>query len=104
MHGKPTTSDIEARYAQQRAQEGYFTSTRSTVPSQQDKEPLALKYARQTGNATVFIAWVVAIGILFSVIAGLVIGIQIAHSVNNSSIGGGGTSNCLSQGGYDPSC
>jgi hypothetical protein len=94
MTSKPTTSDIEARYAQQPATQKHLTPG----------EPLELRYARQTRNATVFIAWVVAIGVAFSIIAGLVIGTSIAHSVSSSGTGGVDISNCQSQGGYDPTC
>jgi hypothetical protein len=94
MTSKPTTSDIEARYAQQPRAQKHLTPG----------EPLELRYARQTRNATVFIACVVAIGVAFAVIAGLVIGTRGANAVNNPGIVGGGGSSCLSQGGYDPSC
>ena len=60
-------------------------------------------YARQTRNATVFIAWVVGIFAVVSLIAGIVIGVSLIHAVNNSN-GGGGVSNCISQGGTNPNC
>ena len=55
-------------------------------------EPLELKYARQTRNATVFIA--------------ILAGVEL-HALSNAVSGTGSSSsssNCLSQGGTDPSC
>lgn len=69
-------------------------------------ETVEQKYARQTRNATTFIAWCVAIFTALALIGLILVGVQIAKV--NSQLGqlnGGVTnSNCLSQGGTDPSC
>jgi hypothetical protein len=51
-------------------------------------EPLELKYARHTRNATVFIAIIVGIGVVISVI----IGVQISKVSNDLNGTGAGTS------------
>jgi hypothetical protein len=61
-----------------------------------------LKYARQTRSATMFIAWIVGIGVTISLILGIIVGVQTAKVANELS--NNGTSNCLSQGGTNPDC
>lgn len=58
------------------------------------------EYAKSIRNAVHFIAWVIAIGIGISVIAGIVIAVQINHTANSVN----DISNCQSVGGTDPSC
>ncbi len=60
--------------------------------------------SKQTGSAVTFIAWVVAIVCVISLILGIVAAVQLSKL--NSQVNGGGStsSNCLSQGGTDPSC
>jgi len=68
-------------------------------------EPPELKYMRETRNAVNFIAIIVGIVATLALIGTIIAGVQLArlnHDLN--SIGGGGTSNCLSQGGTNPSC
>ena len=72
-------------------------------------ETAALKYARHTRNAVVFMAIVVAAGLVASLIIGIVIGVQVAKLNGANSSGSGSSSssnssNCLSQGGTNPSC
>ena len=50
----------------------------SAQPAPQQREPLELRYARQTRNAAVFIAWVVGIGVFFGFIGGIYGAVQIA--------------------------
>jgi hypothetical protein len=66
------------------------------------------KYARQSRNANVFVAVVVALGILFSAIA-IIWAINVIGNAANSVSGGGLPSggilgNCQSVGGTDSSC
>ena len=107
-------------------QEAYFASTRGQhagpaqpqgareagLQAQRDyraaraAEPPELKFMRETRNAVVFIAWVVGLAAVISLIVGIVVAVQISK-VNSqlSNLGGGTTSsNCMSQGGSDPSC
>jgi hypothetical protein len=69
------------------------------------RETAALKYARHTRNAVVFMAIVVAAGL----VASLIIGVQVAKLNGANSSGSGfysssSSSNCLSVGGTNPSC
>jgi len=66
-------------------------------------------YARQTRNATVTIAVCTVFFTAISIIAGILVAIAAAHinSAYNQGYFTGGTSstsNCMSQGGTDPSC
>lgn len=54
-------------------------------PSHRQPEELALKYARQTRTAAVFIAWVVAAGLILSVILGVIGGVMIAKAVSDAN-------------------
>ena len=60
--------------------------------------------SKQTRNAVRFIAWVVAIVCVISLILGIIAAVQLSKL--NSQLNGGGSvsSNCVSQGGTDPSC
>lgn len=58
------------------------------------------EYAKGTRNATRFIAIVIAIWIAISLIAGIVIAVQINHASNSNT----DISNCQSLGGNDPTC
>ncbi|MGH3218964.1 MAG: hypothetical protein ACRDPY_09700 [Streptosporangiaceae bacterium] len=62
-----------------------------------------VEYARQTRSATVFIAWIIGIGVAIALVLGIIVGVQTAKVANELN-GGGGTSNCLSQGGTNPNC
>jgi hypothetical protein len=68
-------------------------------------EPIELRYARQTRNAVVTLAVIAVLGIVGSLIAGIVVAVSVVH-LNNAVNNGGGSSssNCMSQGGTDPSC
>ena len=62
-----------------------------------------VEYVRQTRTATMFIAWVIGIGVAISLILGIIVGVQtakVANELNGNSI----SSNCLSQGGSNPDC
>jgi hypothetical protein len=69
-------------------------------------EPDIERYARQTRNATVFLAWVVGILVALNLAAVILVGVQLSKIAQNQT----GTtntsvnSNCLSQGGSDPNC
>jgi hypothetical protein len=69
-------------------------------------EPIELKYMRETRNAAVFIAVVVGIVAALSLIATIIVGVQLSklNSDLNNVGGGSNSSNCLSQGGTDPNC
>jgi hypothetical protein len=60
--------------------------------------------SRQTRAAVTFIAWVVAIVCAISLILGIVAAAQLSKL--NSQLNGSGStsSNCMSQGGTNPSC
>jgi hypothetical protein len=68
-------------------------------------EPLELSLARQTRNATVFIAWVVGIFAVMAIIGGIIYGVQLAK-LNSNLTGSSGTtsSDCQSQGGTIAGC
>lgn len=63
-----------------------------------------VEYARQTGSATVFIAWIIGVGVVISLILGIIVGVQTAKVANELNNGGTTSSNCLSQGGTNPNC
>jgi hypothetical protein len=73
-------------------------------------EPVLERYARQTRNATVTLAWIVGVLAAISLIGAIVTAAAINNLNNqlqNAINGGGGTtsnSNCVSQGGTDPTC
>jgi hypothetical protein len=69
-----------------------------------DNQKKMLEYARQTRNATVFIAWIVGIGVVATLIMGIIVGVQTAKVANELNSSNGTSSDCLSQGGTDPSC
>ncbi len=58
------------------------TIQRPVQPTPQG-ESLELRYARQTRNATVFIAWIVGVGVVISLIAGFIVGAQISHATTS---------------------
>jgi hypothetical protein len=58
-------------------------------------------YARQTRNATVFMAWIVGIFTVFSVVVGIVAAIALTHlaaSVSSTSGGNGSNFACIYNG------
>lgn len=66
-----------------------------------------LRYMRQTRTAVVFIAVVVGIVCVLSLVGAIVMGVQLAKvNTQLSNLSGNNTSssNCLSQGGTNPSC
>jgi hypothetical protein len=63
---------------------------RPPTPSRAQPEDLALAYARQTRNAAVFIAWVVGIVMVLTLIGVIVTGGELAH-LSNAINGGGGS-------------
>jgi hypothetical protein len=79
-------------------------------PIARTKEADEHMYARMTRNATVFIAVIVGILTLFSVIAGIYVAVTIGSLVSSTTGGGGGSGgsfniyNCQSLGGTDSSC
>jgi hypothetical protein len=74
-----------------------------TASERKATEPPSLRYARQTRNATCFLAILAALGLIASLIIGVVVGVSIANS-NSGTSGGSGYSGCVSLGGTDPSC
>lgn len=92
---RPVQTPAQAKAAQARA----FLAAR-------EAEAPELRYMRETRNAVVFIAWVVGIVCVISLILGIVAGVQLAKVNSQLSNLGGGTSssNCMSHGGTDPSC
>jgi hypothetical protein len=52
------------------------------------QEDLALTYARQTRNAAVFIAWVVGIVMMLSLIGVIVTAVELSHLTNAINNGG----------------
>ena len=68
-------------------------------------EPVELRYLRETRNAVVFIAVLAGVICLASLIIGIVAAVQLSKvSSELGRSGGSSSSNCLSQGGSDPSC
>ncbi len=63
-----------------------------------------MRYLRETRNAVTFIAVIVGIVATLALIGTIIVGVQLSKL--NSDLNGisGGSSNCLSQGGTDPSC
>ena len=90
------------------------TPTPAQFISSRDKAILAdpaalaaehLRLARETRGAVVFVAWAIGLFAAISIAVGIITAVQIVHlnnAINNS--GNGNTSNCMSQGGTDPSC
>ena len=103
-HAAPSAAVPDSRAYPGQGREGYQVepgaAPTSTVSSAETPE---LKYMRETRNAAVFIAVVVGIVATLSLIATIIVGVQLSK-LNNSISGGGTSSNCLSQGGTDPSC
>jgi hypothetical protein len=66
-------------------------------------EELALVYLRQARTAVVTMAVIAVAGVIASIILGIVVAVGVSH-LNNAVTGGGGSSNCLSQGGTNPNC
>lgn len=77
-----------------------------TVTEQENRRLYDIeKEIRRAANAATFIAWVVGVWVVLSIIAGIIIGVQVAKVNSNLTGGGGGNvSNCMSLGGSDPSC
>ena len=71
-------------------------------PDQTVNETPAEYWARKTAYATQFIAWIVGLAAVASVILGIIVAVQVSHL--NSSVNGGGSSNCMSLGGTNPNC
>jgi len=64
------------------------------------REDLAMVYLRQIKTAVVTLAVIAVIGVIASVI----IGIVVAANVSNQNNGGGTSPACVSQGGTIPGC
>jgi uncharacterized oligopeptide transporter (OPT) family protein len=88
-----TTEQVEAAYSS-----GSPLVRAAAVPATMQD------YARQTRNATVFIAWVVGIFAALSLIGGIIIGVNLIHAVNNINGSDSSNSNCASLGGTNPNC
>jgi len=68
-------------------------------------EPPELRYLREIRHAVVFIAVVVGLMCALSLIIGIVAAVQLSKvSSELRGNGSSSSSNCLSQGGTDPSC
>lgn len=93
------------------AQESYFDGPRGGGPAgarvpPQAREPIELRYMRQTRTACVFIAVMVAIYSALLAI-GIIVTIVKVNSLDNAlnnGVSNLGNSNCLSQGGSNPNC
>jgi hypothetical protein len=72
------------------------------APAQRLGETKAEMYARQTRNAVFAIAWIVGIVAALTLIGAII----EANAINklDNQVNGGGSSNCLSQGGTNPNC
>ena len=67
-------------------------------------DPVA-RYLHEIRNWMRFIGIIVIINVFAAIVIGIVVGVEVSHAVNNSNPGGTTpNSNCLSQGGTDPSC
>ena len=94
-------------------QEAFFASTRNEGPppalsaaaaaGARPGETIELAYLRQIRNAVTVIAWIAGLFAVAGLIIGIAAAVQVSH-LNSELTGGGGSSNCLSQGGTDPSC
>jgi hypothetical protein len=82
--------------------ENILNSKPESTPAEVQMAQL-LTYARQTRSATVFIAWMIGIGVAISLILGIIVGIQTDRVANELS-NNGSSSNCQSQGGTNPNC
>jgi hypothetical protein len=68
-------------------------------------ETIEQKYMRETRDALRVIAWVMALTFILGVVAAIIVGVQISKI--GTDLGGASSStssNCMSQGGTDPSC
>jgi hypothetical protein len=72
------------------------------TPDEQFRQAM-IYHTRRTSVATVFIAWVVGLFALVSIILGIIVGVQLAK-IGNVVNPGGDISTCQSLGGTDPSC
>jgi hypothetical protein len=95
----------------QEAQQPHFAGTNGVAPAPNAPQPRAgetieQKYMRQTRNATVFIAVIVAIFTTIALIGAIITAVNVAklNSQLNNFNGSGSTSNCVSQGGTNPDC
>ena len=65
----------------------------------------ATTYLREIRNWMRFIGIVVIINVVAAIVIGIVVGVEVSHAVSNTTSGGTtSNSNCMSQGGTDPSC
>jgi hypothetical protein len=58
-------------------------------------EQQMLEYTKQTRNAAMFIAWVVGIVAVLSLIGVIVTAVELSHLTNAVTGGGGGSSSCI---------
>jgi hypothetical protein len=89
-------------------EEGHMVTRPLALPlhgGERTEDP-ATRYLHEIRNWMRFIGIIVIINVVAGIIIGIVVGVEVSHAVNNSSTSGGTTSNsnCLSQGGTDPSC
>jgi hypothetical protein len=64
-----------------------------------------VRYLRETRNAVTFIAVIVGIVATLALIGTIIVGVQLSKLNSDlNGISGGASSNCMSQGGTDPSC
>ncbi len=78
---------------------------RKVHPDQKADETPSEYWVRKTAGATMFIAWIIGLAAAAAVILGIVAAVEFAHLTDELyGGGGGGVSNCLSQGGTDASC
>jgi hypothetical protein len=99
----------DAPVAGKAGQEAYVASTRGEHAAPGTSRAAAaespeLSYLRQTRNATVFIAVVVGIVCVLTLVGAIVVGVQLSNLNANLRGGGGAASSCASLGGTDPSC
>jgi hypothetical protein len=78
----------------------------ATEPTKTPAEKEIIAHLQQIRTNTTILATLAVIGFLASIIVGVIVAVQVSHLNSNLSgnSGGGGISNCQSQGGTDPSC
>ena len=97
QHEAPQTPDSGPTRVRAKAPQGAFEAF--------TKEDLALVYLRQARTAVVTMAVLAIVGVIASVVIGIIVAVGISHENNVlSQLNGTSSSNCLSQGGTDPTC
>ena len=76
-------------------------TTEAATGTSKQQEPDMHRFARQTRNATCFLAWLAALVFALSIIGGIIAAVQLSNASQKIS---NDFTYCQSLGGTDPSC